>query len=112
VSYVTSVYIVTGYASKAFDEAVTAPSDFGRGGLDTQFRALDTDAAGGTKYPSGDVYGAGLNYADPDVLAAWCDALPWSAWGVVTISTEGAYESLRVYLPGQPPIVHHVDDSP
>lgn len=105
-SYVTSVIIVVGYASPAFEEAVTAPSEFGLGGMETSFRELDMDASGGTKYPGGNVYAAGLNYADPDFLTAWLDALPWYGWGVATISTEGAYESIRVYDgPGDPTVI-------
>lgn len=109
-SYVTSVVIVVGYATKEFEEAVTAENDFGRGELVTAFRALDMAGAGGTKYPGTDVFAAGLNYADAEALRAWLDALPWYGFGVVTISTEGAYEQIRIYQGKRPPTVIDVPE--
>lgn len=96
-SYVTSVVIVVDWSSTDFEAAVTAPSDFGRGEAETQFRAINMDGAGGTKYPGTDVYAAGLNYADREALIAWLDALPWSSWGVVTIDSEGSWPIAKVY---------------
>ena len=109
-SCVTSVYIVTGYATPEFERAVTAEGDFGHGGaLLTAFASLDTDAAGGTKHPGGNVYAAGLNYADTDAIGAWLDALPWSDFGMASISTEGGYDEVRIYTPGKPPVVHVIE---